>query len=120
MLFEPTTDLVIVQGESWHIQVECQDEDGGVVDLTGYTAALKAREELNDTTNLIALATGGAGITITANLGLLDIVMTAAQTAALDFDSAYYEIELYKTISDEPIVVKGPRGFIRLQAEVVT
>ena len=118
--FDGNQDLVIIQGESWHIQVECQHENGGAVDLTNYTAALKAREFLDDTTNLISLATDGSGITITANEGLLDIRMTAAETAVLDFDTAYCEIEGYITISEEDVVVKIYRGRLRLKTEIVT
>lgn len=118
--FEGTHDIVIIQGESWHIQVECQSESGQIINLTDYTAALKAREFLDDTTDLISLATGGSGITITANEGLLDIKMTAAETAALDFDIAYYEVEAYVTISGEAVVVKLARGMVRLNLETIT
>lgn len=65
---------------------------GGVAaNLTGYTATLIAKCNKQDTAKVLDLSTP-TEIVLTPLTGLLTISLTAAETAALSFKSAYYEL----------------------------
>ena len=86
-------------------------------DLTNYTARMHIRENIDDTTTILELATGGQGITIDAALGKVTFTITAAQTAAFDFDVAYYDLEIVDD-SAEPVVTRILEGEIEICKEV--
>ena len=52
-------------------------------DLSGYTAAMDIRRKQSDSSALIALATGGSGITLGGDAGTITLVLTDTQTAAI-------------------------------------
>lgn len=86
-------------------------------DLTNYTARMHIRENVDDTTAILELATGGNGITIDTALGKVTFTITAAQTAAFDFDVAYYDLEIVDD-SVEPVVTRILEGEIEICKEV--
>lgn len=85
-------DLVIEQGSTYNKRVQWNDAAGTAVNITGYTAFLEIKNTKEDADALISLAVG-TGITLTTpTSGILDIAMTATQTAAFDFDRAVYDL----------------------------
>ena len=95
------SNFTIYQGSPFERVFTLKNENGSNFNLTGYTFALKAVKEIGDATAVVASPTN-LTITITApaTSGIFTISMTAAQTAALDFETAIYQIE--GTISDVP------------------
>ena len=85
------------------------------VNLTGYSAALQIRSLPSDPTAVLSLATSGNGITITALTGQIDVHATAAQTAAIDEGTYYYDIEI---TSVSGIVTRIAQGQVVVSAEV--
>lgn len=87
-------DLIIEQGATYNKRIQWKDSAGSAVNLSGYTAFLEIKNTKQDADALISLAVG-TGITLTTPAsGILDIAMTAVQTAALDFDRAVYDLLL--------------------------
>lgn len=86
-------------------------------DLTNYTARMHIRENIDDTATILELATGGNGIEITPALGKVTFTLTAAQTAAFDFDVAYYDLEIVDN-SAEPVVTRILEGEVEICREV--
>lgn len=85
------------------------------VDLTGFTARMQIRESLESTTTLEELTTENGGITLGAAAGTVALLISATDTAALDFSTAVYDLEL---ISGAGIVTRLLYGDITLAEEV--
>ena len=80
---------------------------GGVaVNLTGYTAALKARKGISSDPE-INLTTENGGITLGGALGTITLYMSATATAALDFGDAVYDLKLIDGTGDANYLVSG-------------
>lgn len=108
-------DLKIHQGDDVSFVFDIVDDAGAAVDLsTGHTAKMQARIAASDTTPLIAL-TKSAGLTL--GNGTVTATLGHAITAALDFDSATYELEITETAGGTVKTVR--RGTVRLIKEFV-
>jgi hypothetical protein len=89
--------LLVEQGATFIYPLTVSDNGVGR-DLTGYDARMKVKYSTYDTTPLLELNVDNGRIVIDpdqgSNPGLLSLVLTAAETAALDFDYAIYDLEL--------------------------
>lgn len=106
----------IEQGATFSKVVTWYDADGALVDLTSYTAAMKAKVNEDDTTPVIISSGDSQNLTITLGgaLGTITLAMTAAQTAALTFRTAHYDLELTLTGT----VTRLLKGIITLDKEI--
>lgn len=68
-------------------------KDGTPVDLTGYDAKMQMRSAAESPTVLLEFSLG-SGILLTAAQGKVHLSKTAAETAALTFNSALYDLRL--------------------------
>ncbi|NQD39973.1 hypothetical protein [Glutamicibacter halophytocola] len=83
-------DFIIEQGATFGLMLTWKDESDTPIDLTGYTARLKAmcgEQEVLSLTNGESIALGGAE-------GTIQLSLSAERTAALAFNSATYDLEL--------------------------
>lgn len=85
------------------------------VDLAGYTARMDIRGKVSDTAILLSLTTQNGGILINNVLKTITIIITAAQTAGLNFSQAVYDLEL---VNSDGVVTRFSEGTIQLRAEV--
>jgi hypothetical protein len=115
-------DYTIEQGATWEQDVWWEDSDGNPIDLTGYTARMQARAALPDVGTLVDLTTANGGIVLTPAEGKLTLIMTAAQTAALNWPSGrhapgsgVYQLELE---SPTGFVTRLLKGTLTLDPEV--
>jgi len=99
-------DLHIHQGETWSVTLTVKDSNNVAKDLTGYTAKMQFRNKANGAV-YDTLETGGSGITITALSGLIEIAMTAAETAALTFTRGVYDIYIKSSGGTYTYLLKG-------------
>ncbi|SVE59996.1 uncharacterized protein METZ01_LOCUS512850 [marine metagenome] len=83
-------------------------------DLTGYTARMQIRRTLESATPEIELTTENSGIVLGGDAGTFEIVMTNAQTSALDSDGVY-DLEI---ISGGGTVSRVIQGTFTLDLEV--
>lgn len=83
-------------------------------DLTGYTARLKAKSDKGTTTALLDL-TSASGIVIDATNKIVSIVLTEAQTAALSWEYAVYDLEM---VAPDGTVTELVQGVITVVDEV--
>jgi hypothetical protein len=84
-----------------------------IVDLTGYTARMKAKVDIDDTASILNLTTENGGITLGGENGTIALSVSATDTAALDFESIGYDIELIVGST----VTKFLRGYVFLNKE---
>lgn len=83
-------------------------------DLTGWTARMHIREELDDTVTIHEM-TSPTDITISTNDAKITMIISATDTAAFDFEKAVYDLEL---IDGDDNVTRLLEGEVELIKEV--
>jgi len=76
-----TLDFMIEQGATFNLLLTWKI-NAVPVNLSGYTARLQARVDIEDTETILSLTTG-AGITLGGSAGTISLDQSAAQTAVL-------------------------------------
>lgn len=115
--------MLIEQGATLDISLAYKDSNNVAIDLTNYNARMKIRDNYADsaTTTYFALSSSllpdGTGITLGGVSGTVGIFISAASTSVVNFDTAYYDLELV-TGSANPIVTRLIQGTVKLSKEV--
>lgn len=99
-------NITLEQGVTWRTVVTVEDSDGAPVDLTGATARMHIRENLDSPTPLLAL-TNGSGITVGGAAGKLVLLLTDEQTAAITWRYAVYDLEIETGGGEVSRILKG-------------
>ena len=86
-------NFVIEQGASFKKRLTWRNKQKRPINLTGYTAKLQARSAVGGSV-LFELSTANGGIALTPTAGIIDLIMTAAQTAAFGFATVIYDLIL--------------------------
>ena len=108
-------NFTIDQGAQYTTQIILADSIGNPIDLTGYTAAMQLREQAaSPNPSSLNLTSSNGGITITPLAGEMDILMTTAQTGALDARFYVYDLEI--TLSG--VATRIIQGQITVSAQV--
>ena len=108
-----THNFTIEQGATFSRTLTWTDEDGAAIDLTGYSARMKVKYHRRDQTALLEL-TNGDGITLGGAAGTIIITISAADTAAIDWTEAVYDLELVSGA----VVTRLLQGTITVDQEV--
>jgi len=85
------------------------------VDLTSFTARMQIRSDIDATDTLVSLTNENGGITLGAAAGTIALLISATATAALDFTSAVYDLEV---VSAAGVVTRLLSGAVTLVPEV--
>ena len=72
-----------------------QDKNGSPVDLTGYSGEMDIREKVEDSATLLEMKTSDSTMVLGGTAGTIQLIRNATATAALNFDRAVYDLELY-------------------------
>jgi len=108
-------DLIIEQGATFRHHLDYLDQDENPIDLTGYDARMHIREHIEDDILLIDLSTINGRIALGAgHVGAIDIEIDATTTANIDWERAYYDLEIEK----DTYVRRVIQGVIRVDKEV--
>lgn len=108
-------NFTIDQGAQYTTQIIWADSSGNPIDLTGYSAAMQLREQASSPNpSALNLTSSNGGITITPLAGEMDILMTTAQTGALDARFYVYDLE----IALSGVVTRIIQGQITVSAQV--
>lgn len=94
-------NLVIDQGADFSTEIDVTDENGNVVDLTGWTVAAQMRKHYTSSSffSFVANTTGAAGqVTLTMN---------AATTATITSGRYVYDCELTSTANVVSRLIEG-------------
>ena len=110
-------NLDVIQGSTYSAQLSIKNSDGTPVDLNGYFVRGHIKYSYGDETALLDL-TPEVNITspLTAASGVIDIKLTAVQTATLPIIMGVYDIETYRNDTGE--VNKVLDGKVRVHPEV--
>lgn len=100
--------FTVEQGTTVNFGIEYKDSNDNPIDLSYYSARMQFRPNYADETNTIYLTVSssidadGTGLDFTgidgdkpASSGSIGVYISAAKTRLLDFDEAYYDLELY-------------------------
>lgn len=108
--------LKIFQGATFQHRWKYVDSDDNVINITGYSARLQVRERWEASAKLIDATDGNGKLVIVGASGTIDLLLTATETALLDFDSAVFDLELLH--SDAVTVDKMAYGPVQLVREI--
>jgi hypothetical protein len=108
-------DITIEQGSDFELPLTYEAPEGSVVDFTGSTAQMHAREAYGSSTTLFELTTTNGGIILGGLAGTIKLKMAAAATAQLSFTRAVYDLEV---VSSTGKVYKVIKGSVFLKREV--
>jgi len=109
-----TLDFTIEQGATFNLLLTWKI-DNVAVNLTGYTARLAARVDVEDTETVLTLTTENGGITLGGALGTISLDRTAAQTTLLPAGTYVYDLEL---VASNATVTRLVQGELDISAEV--
>ena len=82
------------QGATFSWVFTLKDNNGVVVDLTGYTARMHVRVTAATASTIIELTTANSRIVLGGTDGTITLALTATETAALTAGSYVYDLEL--------------------------
>jgi hypothetical protein len=109
-----TLDFTIEQGATFNLLLTWEINNVAV-NLTGYTARLAARIDVEETDTVLSLTTTNGGITLGGVLGTISLNQTATQTALLPPGTYVYDLEL---VASNATVTRLVQGELLISAEV--
>ena len=101
-------DLNILQGSDFNITVIALEDDGTVIDLTGYTASARARRRYSDDDPNVIIDLNPSIPDATKEDGHVALILTRVETAAIPVFQGVYEVE----------VTKGDIGFKVISGQI--
>lgn len=84
-------NFTIYKGATFNRVFTWKDADGVAINLTGYTAAFRAKPSLTHAETLIS-KNSGSGITLGGAAGTVELTIPAAETAAIADDELVYSL----------------------------
>ena len=103
-------NITIEQGATFNPVFTWKDELGNPIDLSGFSGRMHIRGEIEDATTLLEITTANAYMVLGGALGTITLNVPASITAALDFDTAVYDLELESSGGDVTRLLKGSVG----------
>jgi hypothetical protein len=88
-----TYDFILVQGDSFAASIYAKNEDGSIINLSGYSASAYLKNGYADTGYLLNLNP----VIESPVSGLIYIDLTPSQTASLPVTEAIYDLEIYQS-----------------------
>jgi len=109
-LQDKAVPIQIDQGATFTWPITYLNSDESPVVLTGYTAKMQVRQTAEASGSAIVnLTTENGGITITGPLGLITVIISEAQTAALPAPfEGVYDLLVYSTAGVVEKLLYGP------------
>lgn len=86
--------LTIYQGATFKRRLRWMDATRQPIDLTGCTARMQVREEIESPTVLLGLTTENARIALGSAAGTIDLTIAATDTAALTWAAGVWDLEI--------------------------
>jgi hypothetical protein len=109
-------DIIVEQGATFSLQITSwKDENGTVIDLTGYTARLQMRTAYSSVDAFLTLTTENGGIVLGGGSGSISISASAAATAAIKQSKGVYDLEM---IAPSGFITRLIQGDVTISKEV--
>ena len=104
------------QGATFERVIEITNYDNSIVDLSSKTGRMQVRKDIEASSALIELTTENNRMTLDSNAGSITLLISAADTAALQF-SGIYDLEV---VSADGTVDRVLQGNFHLDENVTT
>jgi tRNA threonylcarbamoyladenosine modification (KEOPS) complex Pcc1 subunit len=108
-------DIVMDQGATFSRVFYWQDSQALPVNLSGYTARMQIRQEVDSSTAALSLTTENSRIALGGAAGTITLTVSATDTAAVAGGEYVYDLEL---ISGLGTVTRLLQGCFTVDAEV--
>ena len=108
-------NMELQQGATFNYTLTITDKDGVVIDLTGYSARMKIRTPQYTSTPEVNWTSAGGHLVMGDDAGTITFAVSAATTAALNFKTARYDLEIE---DGSGVVTRALEGYITLSQEV--
>ena len=120
--------FVIEQGATFSVELQYSDVNGVPIDLTGYRGRMQLRPTVSSPTYYLTLSSSlnsdGTGLNFSGSNGTtpptsgsIGIYISSCTSSMLDFEQAYYDLELYSG-SLCPFTIRLIEGQVKLSKEV--
>lgn len=86
--------IKINQGATFNPILTYEDDNGALVDLTGYTARMQVRKNHHAESFLLELTTENGGIVLGDANGTIELVISAITSSAFSWVNGVYDFEL--------------------------
>ncbi len=86
--------LQIYQGATFRKRLRWLNPDQTPIDLTGCTARMQVREEVESTAVLLELTTENGSIVLGGTVGTVELLVDADTTAAITWDGGAWDLEI--------------------------
>ena len=121
--------FTIEQGSTVNFEIAYKDSGSNPINLAGYQAKMQLRPSADSSTIYItlssSLATDGTGLNMSGSDGLkpptsgaIGVYISAYSSSQLNFDTAYYDLEIATTTEEYPTVTRILEGRIQLSKEI--
>lgn len=100
-------NIIADQGATFSRGMVRKDHQKRVVPLTGYTARMQVRPEIESSVIILDLTTENNGIVIDASKGQITLQATAATMATISAGKYVYDLELISSSEDVERLVMG-------------
>ena len=94
MIYPATLPLLIIQGATFSCPLEYVDEAGQAIDLSGVTARLQIREEVDAPVVLCELTTENGGLSIDGPAGAIMLTIEPEVSSSFSWRLGVYDLEL--------------------------
>ena len=103
------------QGATFSRAITWQDSQAVPVNLTGYTARMQVRDEVDSASAALSLTTENSRISLGGTAGTITLLVSATDTAAVAAGEYVYDLEL---VSGSGTVTRLIQGCFTVDAEV--
>jgi hypothetical protein len=124
----------IEQGATTDFELVYKDSDGNPIDLAGYSARMDLRQQAGASTSYLTLSSSlgpcGTGLNLSGSGGLsaakpvasgsIGIYISHLSSSALNFDEAFYDLEVVSGSGNCAVVTRLVQGKITLSKEITT
>lgn len=108
-------NFTIEQGTTFRRTLTLKDAAGDPVDLTGYTARMQIRAEVESTSVMLSLTTQNGGISLGGVAGTIELFISDINTSTVTTEGVY-DLEIVDGSNNE--VTRVLKGKVRLDKEV--
>jgi hypothetical protein len=109
-----TYNIAAEQGSNYLASIAYTDDDGDIVNLTGYTSRMQVRKFAGSLNAILSL-TNTAGMTISASAGTIELSISADALRLVPEGEYVYDLEI---VSGSGVVTKLLQGTFDVDAEV--
>ena len=121
--------FTIEQGATLQFEIQYKDSSNSAIDLSLYNGRMQVRPTVESSQIYLTLSSSlqsdGTGLNFSGSNGTtpptsgsIGIYISAATSSNLDFDTAYYDLEIYSGSGVTEYVVRLLEGKIKLSKEV--